>query len=70
MHLHSNFIMVCFAHDDLMVDWSERWRLQREKHELKTPQASLLDEEAEATPAESVRLERKSTALIKKRSCP
>jgi hypothetical protein len=37
-------------------DCSERRRLQREKHELKTPQASLLDEEAEAMPAESVRL--------------
>jgi len=45
-----------------MVDWSERRRLQREKHELKTPQASLLDEEADAMPAESVRLERKSTS--------
>jgi hypothetical protein len=46
-----------------MVDWSGRRRLQREKHELKTPQTSLLVEEAEAMPAESVRLKRKSIAL-------
>jgi len=48
------------ASDELKVDWSEGRRLQREKHKLKTPQASLLDEEAEAMPAESVHLKRKS----------
>ena len=35
--------------------WSEGRRLRREKHERKTPQTSLLVEEAEAMPAESVR---------------
>jgi len=49
-------IIVCLAHDELMLDWSERRRLLREKHELKTPQTSLLVEEAVAMPAESVRL--------------
>ena len=53
---HCNqFIIVCFAHDELMVDWSER---RREKHVL----LRLLVEEAEAMPAESVRLQRKSTS--------
>jgi len=42
------------------VDWSARRRLQREQHELKAPQERS-DEEIEAGPAESVRLERKST---------
>ena len=44
------------VHEKLSVDWSGRRRLQREKHELKTPQTSLLVEETEAMPAESVRL--------------
>ena len=42
------------------VDWSGRRRLQREQRELKAPQERS-DEEIEAVPAESVRLERKST---------
>jgi len=44
------------------VDWSGERRLQREQHELKTPQERS-DEEAEAVPAESVRSERKSMVL-------
>jgi len=44
----------------IVVDWSGRRRLQREQRELKTPQERS-DEEAEAVPAESVRLKRKST---------
>ncbi|WP_237740598.1 hypothetical protein, partial [Paenisporosarcina sp. TG-14] len=31
----NQFIIVCFAHDELMVDWSER----RRENILKTPQA-------------------------------
>jgi len=46
-------IIVSFAYDELMVDWSGRRRLQREKHERKTPQMSLLVEEADAMPAET-----------------
>ena len=38
---HCNqFINVSFVIEERMVDWSERRRLQREKHEVKTPQAS------------------------------
>jgi hypothetical protein len=36
-------------------------KAKRQVHEVKTPQASLLVEEAETMPAESVRLKRKST---------
>jgi len=42
-------------------------KAKRQVHELKTPQASLLVEEAEAMPAESVRLERNPPLLNKKR---
>jgi len=42
-------------------------KAKRQVHELKTPQASLLVEETEAMPAESVRLKRNSTSLNKKR---
>ena len=44
------------------IDWSGNRRLQREQRELKTPQERS-DEEAEAVPAESVRLKRKSMAV-------
>ena len=49
------------------MDWSGRRRLQREQRELKAPQERS-DEEIEAVPAESVRLERKSTASKMKKS--
>ncbi len=44
----------------MFVDWRGRRRLQRDELELKAPQERS-DEEIEAKPAESVRLERKST---------
>ena len=49
--------MIFFSED--FVDWSGRQRLQREQRELKAPQERS-DEEIEAVPAESVRLQRKS----------
>ncbi|QBP43102.1 hypothetical protein E2636_13530 [Paenisporosarcina antarctica] len=52
----------------MLVDWSARWRLQREKRELKIPQERVFrDEEAEAVPAESVHLERKATGYLTNR---
>jgi hypothetical protein len=49
----------------IVVVWSARWRLQREQRELKTPQErAFRDEEAEAVPAESVHLERKTTGYM------
>jgi len=42
-------------------------KAKRQVHELKTPQASLLVEEAAAMPAESVRLKRKSTSTKMKK---
>ena len=57
-YLILTFIVWCFT--QRIIDWSGRRRLQREQHELKTPQTSLLVEEADAMPAECVRRERKS----------
>jgi hypothetical protein len=45
-------------------------KAKRQVHELKTPQESLLDEEAEVMPAESVRLQRKSTSTKYEKELP
>jgi len=45
-------------------------KAKRQVYELKTPQASSLVEEAEAMPAESVRLERYGPLQTIKGSCP
>jgi hypothetical protein len=53
LYLHLNIYTTyncLIALDEFKVDWSGRRRLRREWHELKTPQASLLVEEAEAMP--------------------
>ena len=64
-------IIFCFASHELMVDWSGRRRLQREQHELKTPQTTscaiffttcLIVEEAETMSAGKRPSERKSTS--------
>ncbi|WOV88501.1 hypothetical protein QWT69_05125 [Sporosarcina oncorhynchi] len=60
--LFSSFMKFITA---ILVVCSARWRLQREQRELKTPQErAFRDEEAEAVPAESVHLERKTTGYL------